>query len=502
MKARIQRATAAVPGEAIKPMRAVAALFLWSAVTITTTPARAHGLGERYDLPLPLPVYLFGAAAAVALSFVVAALVLRRGTSGGSPRLTIRAGPALRHLGTIAGGGARVLAVALFLLVLIAAVVGPQSPTHNIAPIAVWVLWWVGFAILAAMLGNLWPIVNPWDALFGWAEALARRLGLASRFSVGLRLPRSVGLAPAALLLAMFVVAELTWAGAEMPRQLAVAVLGYSLLAWAGMALFGRKQWLAHGEVFSVYFGVLGRFAPLSVGHAGNPHTLVLRPYGVGLIEWQATPAWSQTFVLVILASVTFDGFTETPLWAELASALAATVGTLPEAATIAIGWFVFLGVFTTLYASFAWAMALAVRVGNGTVDTLTPRELGRQFVVTLVPIAIAYHLAHYLSFLLIAGQYAIPLLSDPFGLGWDLFGTALYRVDFSVIDAQFIWYLAVSAIIAGHAIAVALAHLTALRIFGPGKAALRSQYPMLMLMMAYTMCSLWILAQPIVRTK
>ena len=502
MKARIRRPAAALPGEVIKPMRAIAALFLSSALAIAATPAWGHGLGERYDLPLPLPIYLFGAAAAVALSFVVAALVIRRGTGGGSRRLAIPAVPALRHLGTLAVGGARVLAVALFLLVLIAAVVGPQSPTHNIAPIAVWVLWWVGFAILTAMLGNLWPIVNPWDALFAWAEVLARRVGLASRLSLGLHLPRSVGLAPAALLLALFVVAELVWAGAETPRQLAVALLGYSLLTWAGMALFGRKQWLASGEVFSVYFGVLGRFAPLSVGHAGGPHALVLRPYGVGLIERQATPPWSQTFVLVMLASVTFDGFTETPLWAELASALAATVGTLPEAATIAIGWFVFLGVLTALYASFAWAMAQAVRHGNGLADAPRPSELGRQFVATLVPIAIAYHLAHYLSFLLIAGQYAIPLLSDPFGLDWDLFGTALYRVDFGIVDARFIWYLAVSAIIAGHAIAVALGHLTALRIFGPGKAALRSQYPMLVLMLAYTMCSLWIMAQPIVRTK
>ena len=122
-------------------------------------------------------------------------------------------------------------------------------------------------------------------------------------------------------------------------------------------------------------------------------------------------------------------------------------------------------------------------------------------FVLTLMPIGIAYHLAHYHSFLLVAGQYAIPLLSDPFGWGWDLFGTALYRVDFSVVDAASIWYLSVAAIVGGHVVSVYLAHVMALRVYGEPRAALRSQVPMLVLMVLYTMSSLWVLSQPIVKS-
>ena len=48
---------------------------------------------------------------------------------------------------------------------------------------------------------------------------------------------------------------------------------------------------------------------------------------------------------------------------------------------------------------------------------------LARTFIFTLVPIAIAYHIAHYLSFLLVQGQRLLPLASDPFGFGWDLWG-------------------------------------------------------------------------------
>jgi hypothetical protein len=127
--------------------------------------------------------------------------------------------------------------------------------------------------------------------------------------------------------------------------------------------------------------------------------------------------------------------------------------------------------------------------------------ELARRFILTLVPIAIAYHLAHYLSYLLVAGQFIIPLASDPFGFGWDLLGTALYRIDIGIVDARFVWYTAVMAIVVGHIISVCLAHLMAHQLFKDARLATRSQYPMLGLMVCYTMISLWILAQPIVGT-
>ena len=137
-------------------------------------------------------------------------------------------------------------------------------------------------------------------------------------------------------------------------------------------------------------------------------------------------------------------------------------------------------------------------------MDAANGRPLGtgataRAYVLTLVPIAIAYHLAHYLSYLLLAGQAAIPLASDPFGWGWDLFGTAGYAVDIGIIGPKEVWYLSVAAIVAGHVAAVVLAHVTALRLYATARAAVLSQLPMLVLMVGSTMTSLWILSQPIV---
>ena len=122
-------------------------------------------------------------------------------------------------------------------------------------------------------------------------------------------------------------------------------------------------------------------------------------------------------------------------------------------------------------------------------------------FVLTLVPIAIAYHIAHYLSYFLIAGQVLIPVLSDPFGYGWDLFGTATYHINIGIVNAKIVWYTAIVSIVIGHIIAVYLARVVALRLFHSTRCALYSQIPIMALMLGYTMTSLWILAQPIVQS-
>jgi hypothetical protein len=211
-------------------------------------------------------------------------------------------------------------------------------------------------------------------------------------------------------------------------------------------------------------------------------------------------PLTMTVFVLVMLASVTFDGLVETPLWPALLHALreagaGSRLASASNEAIAALAWVVFAGLFALLYGLVVRAMAWAAG------DIPGSRGLAGWFVLTLVPIAIAYHLAHYHSLLLVAGQYAIPLLSDPFGYGWDLFGTTLHRVDFSVVNAASMWYLSVGAIVVGHVVAVYLAHVMALRVYGNARTAFYSQIPMLVLMAYYTMSSLWILSQPIVKT-
>jgi hypothetical protein len=198
--------------------------------------------------------------------------------------------------------------------------------------------------------------------------------------------------------------------------------------------------------------------------------------------------------VLLLLSTVIYDGLLATPEWASIERALAALVPkSYLDTRTVGLVacWLVFVATFV--------AVSIVMSV---VAPGHSPVQIARNFALTLVPIAIGYHVAHYLVYLLIQGQYIVPLISDPFGFGWNLFGTAGYRVDIGIVDARFAWYTAVAAILLGHIAAVYLAHVQAMRIFETRTAALRSQVPLTALMMVYTFVSLSILAEPIVEQR
>jgi hypothetical protein len=292
----------------------------------------------------------------------------------------------------------------------------------------------------------------------------------------------------------VFAWCELIWDGSDRPRSVALALVAYSGLTWAGMLVFGRSQWLRRGEIFSIAFGLFGRIAPLEIAHDGEDTRWFLRPYAEGLLSREpATPALT-CFVLLLLATVTFDGILETPSWSALAARSASRGFDSAAFATLGlIGLpLVFLGVYLG-------TIALTSRLVR---RSRSIAELAGWFVTTFVPIALAYDVAHNLSFLVLGAQYLVPILSDPLGIGWNLFGTKLYLIDTGVVTASVMWYVAIIAIVGGHVVAVYLAHAQALRLFPDRAMALRSQFPLIALMIAYTMTSLWILAQPITNIR
>jgi len=460
------------------------------AVSMLAGGAHAHALAQRYDLPLPLGFFLAAAGAAVIVSFVILALFWRHG--GARRKFFDRA--FIR--GTCPGAVVvccQIFGVGVLTLIVAAGLFGNPSTFKNIAPVAVWVIWWVGLSFISAFVGNIWALINPWSALFGFAEWLARpwTRGL----SLQRRYPTWLGAWPACALFLVFAWLELVAPARDVPRNVAVAVAIYSVITWTGFVLFGREAWLKGGEAFSVAFELFGRFAPLHFTNNGRWRWIV-RPYAAGLLPREPLAPSMTAFTLLMLATVTVDGIMETPLWAATVEQLLAGRGGVEgnaaaymflTSALLIAGPLALAGIYLATIA------VMARMTGSSTA------ALAGLFVLSLVPISIAYHLSHYFSLLMVAGQFIIPLASDPFGYGWDLFGTTLYRIDIGVVDAKLVWYLAVVAIVSGHIIAVWVAHVGAFAVFGDAGAARRSQYPMLVLMVGYTMLSLWIIAQPIV---
>lgn len=464
-------------------------------------PAAAHGFGQRYDLPLPLSFYIWGAGATVALSFVGLALFLRAEHGFFTWHIDWQAkGRPAAALAAVA----RALASGMLLLVIVAGLFGNQDPIRNIAPVMIWIIGWVGLAFLSVLLGDVWKLVNPWNAVFALAELCCRRVRADTVLGFARRYPQWLAAWPAFLLLIVFAWMELVWSGRNDPAALAVALAAYSALTFFGMALFGRQTWLAQGEMFTLVFGTFARFGPL----AAIPQGIRLRMPAAGLLTDQPATFSMVALVVALLATVTFDGLLETPLWARVDLAVLdwasepsfGTVPILREDQMVRLVRSVALVAFILLFLA---AYAVVCRLTSAAVGkhAAPTGVVLRSFVLTLVPIAIAYHVAHYFSLFFLGGQYVIPLISDPLGRGWDLFGTAQYQLDIGLVTPRLQWSVAVIAVVLGHVCAIYLSHVTALRRFADRRAALRSQIPMVALMVMYTMLSLWILSQPIVET-
>jgi len=451
--------------------------------------AFAHAFGGRYDLPLPLDFFLVAAGLVVALSFVVMALFVRSQprNSGGYTRRPV----SLSRLSNVTGA----VSALLLALLLATAFAGTERVLGNLAPTFVWVIFWVGVAFVVVFAGEIWPLINPWRAIGTWFGLRGKRM-----------LPHAVGRWPAVAMFFGFAWLELVSGVGEHPRVLGWLILGYSAFLLLGMWAFGVRAWLCAADIFENVFGLFGRFGVLATRWDSSGRMLgYLRLPATG---WQLPqrPHFSHTvFVIVLLATVSFDGLLETPAWAALVDWIETSAAWRPVLLFAqGSGWnllaFVKTLALLTVPLLLMSAYLVCILVMHLAGGACVPRmRLINAFALSIVPIAIAYHLAHYLSYLLIAGQQLIPLASDPFGWGWNLFGTQRYLLDISVISPKFVWWFSAIAIVTGHVVSIAIGHLQGLAIYRNARHASASQVPLALLMVGYTMLSLWILSQPIV---
>jgi hypothetical protein len=441
------------------------------------TPLVAHGIQGRADLPVPLTAFYLAAAVVPVVSFVALAVGWR------TPLLERWLGPEPepRRAETRAGFWGGLVGFLLLLLTIATALFGSEDLNRNWAPIAIFVVWWIGIALCAAFLGDIWRVMHP----VAW---LARRLGIAEDRGT---YPPWAGVWIAYVGLLVFVWLELVYPTAAHVRLLGVLVLAWVVLTFVGIVRHGVTAWLDHGEPFAVYTRVLSHLAPRKDGHWRKPVVaLTHMRCGRGMAP----------FVALLIGSVSYDGLSRTLWWKQrVARATVRLVdrGLEAQHAQIIFGSVGLVSMVLIAVGAFLLAAFCAEKLGRlprrtrfgYTVDAFAP---------SLVPIAIAYVIAHYASYFWYQSQRLVALASDPFGSGWNLFGTADFQIDYSTLSANAIWAIQIVAIVVGHVLGLAFAHDRALEIEAdsPGSRGVRSQWPMLALMILYTIGGLYFLSE------
>ncbi len=420
----------------------------------------AHGVGGRSDLPVPEWQAAWGATVALVLSFAALGLLWHR------PRLRdmsvgIPVTPAVAGIVRSIMGVLRAAVLIVFLVVLAAGLVGADDALSNISPVSVYVLFWIGIPVASILLGPVWRAVSPW-------ETLGR---LVSRPSDG-EAPGWLTSGWAALVpISIFHWLELAYHDGANPRVLGWLGLAYTLGLMAVSRRWGWEE-ARRAEGFGVLFDAVASLSPFRRDGSGR---LFVRPPLVGVAGSSASPVLLAV-ILAALGGTAFDGFSRTRVWGGLMVGRAGWEAT--AVSTVGLVWIVAL---------VGLAYHLACRSGGRLTGDL---DFAARFGASLVPILVGYDLAHYFSLLLLEGQTFIALASDPLGRGWDLFGTVDNAVNWTLVSTTAVGWVQLGSIVIGHMVAVVVAHDRAVEEWRP-TIALRSQYPMLVVMVAYTVLAL-----------
>jgi hypothetical protein len=405
-------------------------LLALAASALSPAVAQAHGLGGVAGTPVPAFAFAWAAAVVLVASFAALGALWKTPRLETEDRRRARALPA--SLEIVAGSAG----VAAFAWLVVEGFTGTRDPDRNPLLIAVYVWFWVALVPVSALVGDVFAPLNPWRAVARAGGWVTRRTGLPLGRS--LAYPAWLGRWPAAVTIAAFAWVELVWTRHDDPTTIAVLALVYAAVQLFGSGLFGVEAWSARGDGFAVYFGIFARLA-----------LLTRRPAMQRAAHLDHAPG-TIALLCVMIGSTSFDGLSGTTAWRDLTPHLYRALGSTQLVGTAGLAAMIAL-------------IAIVYRLG-------APRGHRQLFAHSLIPIATAYVVAHYLTFVVDLGLHA-------------------------TLDQTAVWLIQVGALVTGHVGGLVLAHDRAIALFPTPAVARRSQERMLTVMVAYTSLGLWLLS-------
>jgi|APHM01.1.fsa_nt_gi hypothetical protein len=427
--------------------------------------------GGRESLAVPRWLYVMTGGATIGASALLASFVtdraLLQSLHDWHRRLPDRA-----RLGRLLGGLGRLASVGALVLVLAVGAVGPELPTANLAILLTFVGARAGLPIASYLLGSPWTILNPWRTI---ASALPHGF-----YDYPQRLQRW----PAVVGVLLLVLVELVLPVSTIPRVLASVVAVYTALTVAGAVLFGPDSWFDNVDPWAILFRTYGAVGPIRRTDDGFSLTLL----GSGLIENERTTDTSDVaFIIALVWELTFSGFVTTEAGATTIEVLVGAVsGVAPPDV---VGPVMYTLLFIVGYLGFFGAYWYASSRSRRMTETyLRADVLALRFAPPLIAIAAGYHFAHYVQLFVSLSPALVMALSSP-----------LSPPANPLVLSPPAWFdgVKIGAVLAGHVVAVFVAHAVAYRSFPSRLTAIRSQYPFVFVMIGYTVLSLWILSLP-----
>tara|TARA_X000000368_G_C23027834_1_gene711079 strand:- start:372 stop:1775 length:1404 start_codon:yes stop_codon:yes gene_type:complete len=372
----------------------------------------------------------------------------------------------------------------IFLIILIIfGYIGSRDPLANPLSLFIWSVWFMVMPVIQIIFGNVWAFLNPW---YGFGRLFFKNkilFKLDQNYSLVFS---SVGF----LLFSLFMLVDIA---PDDPDRLANIVTIYLLVNFIFMKIFG-VDWLKNGECFTSFYRLLSKLSWIWIKEG----KIYVGFFGSQLKEINTFPPMSVLFLSIILATLSFDGLNETFLWFKIINVNPLEFYGRSSVVLENSSGLIFFAIL--LFLIFSITIFLGHKFIN---EKVTFKNIIGINSIALLPIALAYHIAHYLTSFLVNIQYSYKVASDPLNNGMDLLNLGDFNVTtsfFNTIETvKLIWFIQAAAIVIGHVIAVLLAHSICEGYLKTKSSILISQFPISIFMIGYTFLGLWILSTPTV---